>query len=282
MQGLVLEGGSMRSIFSSGVMDALLDEGIDFPYVIGVSAGITHGVSYVSKQRGRNYDVVVGYREDSRYFGVKNLLSDHSLFGIKFVFEDMPNEFVPFDWNAYRSNPAKVLVGVTNANTGKPEYLSGEKLESSSAILKASCAQPVMFPVQIIDGTPYFDGGITDSIPAKKALEDGCNKLLIVMTRAKGYKKESSLKMEFVANAIKNKYPEMVFPLLNRHLMYNEQVEYCEQLEHEGKAVLLRPAADKMIRSLEGDSKELARFYNHGYDVAMANIDKIKGLFEED
>ena len=127
MGALVLEGGTFRPIFSCGVMDALLDSDVHFPYVIGVSAGITDGVSYVSKQKGRSLDMLLRFRHDKRYIGVRNYLTDRSLFGIKFAYETIPETILPFDWETYLENPAEVKVGVTNANTGKIEYLDGKK-----------------------------------------------------------------------------------------------------------------------------------------------------------
>lgn len=282
MQGLVLEGGSMRPIFSSGVMDALLDEGIEFPYVIGVSAGITDGVSYVSKQRHRNYDITVGFRNDKRYFGLRNFISDRSIFGIKFLFEDIPKSIVPFDFETYRSSNTKVLAGVTNALTGDAEYLDGDTLDERSDILVASCSQPVLFPARVINGVPYYDGGIADSIPAEKAVKDGCDKLLIVLTRQEGYKKGSfDPKLVFGGLAVKRKYPNLAKALYRRNDVYMKQIEYCEELERQGKAIILRPSEFEMISSFESDAKKLSRFYDHGYELAMSRMDEIKDLFKE-
>ena len=126
MPSLILEGGTLRPIFSAGVMDALLDNNLTFPYCIGVSAGITNGVSYISKQKGRNLEVVTKYRNDNRYLSYRNFLRCKSIFGLDFVFDEIPNNLIPFDMNTYRKYPGKVLVGVTNAHTGKTEYLNGK------------------------------------------------------------------------------------------------------------------------------------------------------------
>ena len=129
MPSLILEGGTLRPIFSAGVMDALLDNNITFPYCIGVSAGITNGVSYISKQKGRNLEVVTKYRNDNRYLSYRNFLRCKSIFGLDFVFDEIPNNLIPFDMDTYRKYPGKVLVGVTNAHTGKTEYLNGKDLD---------------------------------------------------------------------------------------------------------------------------------------------------------
>lgn len=279
MAGLVLEGGTFRPIFSCGVMDALLDNNIHFPYVIGVSAGITDGVSYVSRQKGRNLDMLVQYRNDKRYVGLGNFRTDKSLFGLKFVFEEFPQKLFPFDWDTYHGSGTKVLVGVTNALTGEVEYLDGEDLDDCSTMLKATCAQPFLFPEIRVNDIPYYDGGITDSIPAKKAIEDGNDKLLIILTRPEGYQKKQSKKMEIAAKAMKRKYPALVEPLLNRYKMYNEQVKYCEELERQGRAMILRPSETHQISSLESDIEKITHLYNYGYELAMEKMDEIKEFF---
>ena len=195
MPSLILEGGTLRPIFSAGVMDALLDNNITFPYCIGVSAGITNGVSYISKQKGRNLEVVTKYRNDNRYLSYRNFLRCKSIFGLDFVFDEIPNNLIPFDMDTYRKYPGKVLVGVTNAHTGKTEYLNGKDLDDKATMLRATCAIPLLFPVIKINGKEYYDGGLCDPIPIKKAIADGNTKHLIVLTQPKGYKKELSKKM---------------------------------------------------------------------------------------
>ena len=138
MPALVLEGGTFRPIFSCGVMDALLDHDLLFDYVIGVSAGITYAVSYLSRQRGRNLEVLRRYRNDKRYLGARNLLRDHSVFGVDFVFSTIPNELIPFDWEAFHTYRGRALVGVTNARTGQAEYLDGMRLDRPSTMLRAT------------------------------------------------------------------------------------------------------------------------------------------------
>ena len=279
MAALILEGGTFRPMFSSGVMDALLENDINFDYVIGVSAGITDGVSYVSKQIGRNYDIFMKYRLDKRYVGLNNMFSDKSIFGIKFMFEELPKKWLPFDWDTFHENPAIVRVGVTNANTGEAEYLDGKLLDTESTMLKATCAQPFIFPEVVIDGTPYYDGGIADSIPIQKAIDDGNEKFLIVLTRPKGYVKKQSKKMILAAKAISKKYPALKEPLINRYKVYNEQVALCEELEKSGKAIILRPSKEVMIASLEKDLDKADKIFKYGYNLANENIEKIKALF---
>ena len=179
MPGLILEGGTFRPIFSCGVMDALLDNGLMFDYVIGVSAGITDGVSYVSRQKGRNLKVIRAFRNDPRYLSLRNYLRGGSMFGLEFVYSEVPNRYFPFDWETYHAYPGKVLVGVTNARTGEAEYLDGMQLDDQCTMLRATCAIPFYFPPIQIGSELYYDGGLADSIPIRKAMADGSRKNLI-------------------------------------------------------------------------------------------------------
>lgn len=278
MPSLILEGGTLRPIFSAGVMDALLDNNITFPYCIGVSAGITNGVSYISKQKGRNLEVVTKYRNDNRYLSYRNFLRCKSIFGLDFVFDEIPNNLIPFDMDTYRKYPGKVLVGVTNAHTGKTEYLNGKDLDDKATMLIATCAIPLLFPVIKINGKEYYDGGLCDPIPIKKAIADGNTKHLIVLTQPKGYKKELSKKNILVAKLLNKKYPNLKTPLLNRHNHYNETVKFCEQLENEGKVLILRPEYN--LDSFEKDINKLKSSYDHGYNLTINHLSEIKKLFD--
>lgn len=278
MPSLILEGGTLRPIFSAGVMDALLDNNITFPYCIGVSAGITNGVSYISKQKGRNLEVVTKYRNDNRYLSYRNFLRCKSIFGLDFVFDEIPNNLIPFDMDTYRKYPGKVLVGVTNAHTGKTEYLNGKDLDDKATMLRATCAIPLLFPVIKINGKEYYDGGLCDPIPIKKAIADGSTKHLIVLTQPKGYKKELSKKNLLVAKLLNKKYPNLKTPLLNRHNHYNETVKFCEQLENEGKVLILRPEYN--LDSFEKDINKLKSSYDHGYNLTINHLSEIKKLFD--
>lgn len=275
MGALVLEGGTFRTMFSCGVMDALLDNDIHFPYVIGVSAGISYGVSYVSKQKGRNLKIIRDHRHDKKYVGLRNFFTDRSLFGIKYVYETIPESIIPFDWNAYKSNPAKVVVVTTNARTGKTEYLDGKEDDTKFSALKATCALPLMFPAIKVKDEYYFDGGLSDSIPAQKAMDDGNDKMLIVLTRPEGYKKELSKANIFAAKVLKRKYPKISETLLSRHEMYNKELELCKKLEEEGRAVVLRPKKEIQIDSLEKDMTKIERIYRYGYELAAENLERI-------
>lgn len=277
MPSLILEGGTFRPIFSCGVMDTLLDENIMFPYCIGVSAGISDGVSYLSRQKGRNLEIGLKYRNDKRYLGIGNYRTDRSLFGLDFVFGEIPKKLAPFDWETYRKYDGKVLVGVTNAITGQAEYKDGKEMDEDFTMLRATCALPVFFPAIKLDGQPYFDGGISDPIPIKKAIADGNEKHLIVLTRPEGYRKELSKKSRFAAGSLHKKYPEVSKLLLKRHESYNQTVRFCEELEGQGKAVIIRPVTP--IDSFEKNVNVLEDAYKEGCRLAKARMDEIRALF---
>ena len=278
MPSLILEGGTLRPIFTAGILDALLDNNISFPYCIGVSAGITSGVSYLSKQKGRNLEILMKYRNDKRYLGYGNFLKCKSLFGLDFVFDEIPNKLVPFDMDTYKKYPGKVLVGVTNAKTGETEYLDGKELDDKATLLRATCAIPIFFPVIKINNNEYYDGGLCDPIPVRKAIEDGNKKHLIILTQPTGYRKELSKKNVFVSKMLSNKYPNLKDAFLTRHENYNATVKFCEELEKQGKAIILRP--DYKLESFEKDTNKLQSNYQHGYEMAIKHLDKIKSLFK--
>ncbi len=278
MSSIILEGGTFRPVFSSGVMDALLDNDIMFPYCIGVSAGITNGFSYISKQRQRSYKIMRDYRNDRRYIGVRNFLKCRSLFGLDFAFDEIPNKIYPFDHQTFQNYNGKILVGVTNAKTAQSEYLDGKNIDLKCTMLRATCAIPMVFPPIQIDNDEYFDGGLCDPIPIGKAISDGNDKHLIVLTRPKGYVKELGKGNVMVSKLFEKKYPNLKEILLSRHIRYNETVKLCEKLEAEGKAIILRPTAEDGIDSFEKDLNKIAHAYEHGYKVAMDRIEEIKNL----
>ena len=258
----------------------MVKHNVMFPYCIGVSAGITDGFSYASKQIGRNLEILKQYRNDKRYLGAGNMLKSRSLFGIEFVFEEIPNTLLPFDWETFAAYEGRFLVGVTNARTGKTEYLDGKKLDKKNSMVKATCAIPLMFPPVLIEGQEYYDGGICDPIPVRKALADGNDKLLIVLTRPKGYEKTLGSSSKIAARLLKRKYPNLVEPLLTRHEIYNETVRFCDELERQGKAIVLRPAEEGIIDSMEKDVDKIVASYQYGYRLAERRMDEIAALFQ--
>lgn len=276
-RGIVLEGGTFRPIFSAGAMDALLDNGIRFPYVIGVSAGATNALSYVSGQKGRNLEVLLGLRRDKRYIGLRNFFREKCYFGLGFSFNVVPRELYPLDYNAIEQYEGEFKVGITDAVTGEADYRDGTKIEGMTELLEATCAIPLMFPTITIDGRAYYDGGVADPIPIRKAIADGSEKNLVILTREKGYVKELNSGVKIAARSIRKKYPKFAELLLRRHEEYNDTVRYVEELEREGKAVVLRP--EYPLRSRERDLRQIKKNYEHGYDMMTSRLDEVKKLF---
>lgn len=281
MPGLVLEGGTFRPVFSCGVMDALLDNHLMFDYVIGVSAGITYAFSYLSHQRGRNLDVLRKYRNDPRYLSPRNLLHDRSIFGVDFVFDEIPNQLVPFDWDVFYQYKGRVLVGVTNACSGQAEYLDGMQVDKPSTMLRATCAIPIYFPVVTIDGTPYYDGGLADPIPIVQSLHDGNQKNLIVLTQPTTYRKTLTGGTQAAARALHRRYPAMTEVMHTRPKRYNDTVCFCHQLAEKQpeNTVLLQPS--NLLNSFEKDVNKLEWGYEMGYNMACDRMDDIKSLFPD-
>lgn len=277
MPGVLFEGGSFRAVFSCGVMDALLDNDIMFPYCIGVSAGAANAASYISKQRGRNIKVYSNYRNDKRYIGKRNFFKEKSLFGIDFVFRKVPNELVKFDLETFRHYTGKYIVVATDARTGKARYFGKEDIDQDYSVFNATCALPGVFPAVKIAGNCYYDGGLSNPIPIGKCLEDGNSKVLIVLTQPEGYIKECLPKDRHMARLIRHKYPAIADRILYRYKKYNASLDTCNRLESEGRAVILRPPCK--LESLESDVDKLKQTYKQGYNLTTKRLDEIKALF---
>lgn len=279
MTGLVLEGGTFRGIYSAGIMDAFLEEGIEFPYVVGVSAGISNAFSYVSKQFGRNIEILEKYRNDKRYLGMGNYTKCRSMFGLDFIFGDIPHELVPFDYETFKQYTGKCLVGVTNAETGKPEFFNAFDDDDNFQFLRATCAMPGCFPAIMINGKPYYDGGLASPISVKQALKDGCSKTVIILTQPEGFVKKCGKSNVVMSQLIKRRYPEVEMLLLVRHKIYNKQLEFCRELERRGKAIIFRPS--HALNSFEKNEKTLRAVWQEGYDEGKRRAEEVKAFMAE-
>ncbi len=274
MNGLVLEGGTFRPVFSCGVMDALLSEDIMMPYCIGVSAGISDGVSYISRQKGRNLEILQKYRNDKRYMGRSNYRKHRSLFGLDFVFGEIPNNLIPFDMDTFKKYEGTCLVGVTNASTGEAQYMDAQYMDARYSMLRATCAMPLFFPAIELNGEKYYDGGIADPIPLEKAFVDGCEKLLVVLTQPKGFVKRLGKYDKLGARILARKYPAVREAILSRPDRYNKIVRLCEQWEREGKVMILRP--NYLLNSFESNVQKLETAYWHGYRMTKEKMKRIQ------
>ena len=275
--GLVLEGGATRGVFTSGVLDYLMEEDIYFSYVIGVSAGSCNAVDYVSKQIGRTRDCMIHQgKEYDYYYGLKDFIKERSVLDMDMIFNKFPNETFPFDFETYFSSETTCEIVTTNCRTGKAEYMTEEKNnERLMMICRASSSMPLVCPIVNIDGTPYLDGGLADSIPVKRARELGYKKTVVILTRPKGYRKKPVSKaVGKLYRKLYGKYPELVRTCLLRYKHYNRTMEYLEKLEAEGEIFVLRPAI-KPVSRLEKDKNKLQAFYRHGYEQMEARLPQL-------
>lgn len=278
MAGLVLEGGTLRPIFSCGVMDALLDNDVMFPYCIGVSAGITNCVSYISRQRERNLEIATRFRHDKRYIGAGNIRREKSLFGFDFIFGELANEILPIDYDTFRAYQGEFKIGVTNCITGEPEYMDGLKIGERCDELRATCSVPLLFPPVYINAIPYYDGGVADPIPIRKSISDGNEKNLIVLTQTEDYIKQTDRRTKFAISRMKKKYPEIARTLSVRYEKYNNIREFCKEQEKEGKAIIIYP--EYQLDSMEKDVNKLKANYDMGYRIATEYMNEIKALLK--
>ncbi|KEH91965.1 patatin-like phospholipase family protein [Clostridium botulinum] len=278
--GLVLEGGGMRGIYTSGVLDFLMEKDIYTPYVIGVSAGACNASSYVSKQKYRSRDVNLKYINDPRYIGIKNLILEKSIFSIKFLYDEVPNKLEPFDYEQFKKSNQTFMIVATNCKTGEPKYFEKNQCKDILKVIRASSSLPLVTPIVNLNGEPYLDGGISDSIPIKKAIEDGYTKNIVVLTRTKAYRKEP-IKHKRIIKFKYKKYPKLVNKIFNRYKEYNETLDYIEDLEKEGKIIIIRPSKDLKVDRLEKNVDKLEALYNLGYNDAKQAYEDIKTMLKE-
>ena len=265
--GLVLEGGGMRGVFTCGVLDWLLDQQIQFPYTVGVSAGACNGLSYMSHQRGRarysNIDMLARYK----YIGLKYLWTQHSILDQSLLYEEFPERLVPYDFEAYKANPAVFEMVTTNCLTGLPNYLSERNdYRRLVRIAKASSSLPYVCPVVIVDRMPMLDGGIVDSIPVERAIGQGCGLCVTVLTRNRGYRKPK--RDIHLPRFIYRRFPHLREVLSRRCECYNRQLE-LERLEDEGRIIVVRPQEKVAVDRLEENTAKLQALYEEGYACAQ-------------
>jgi predicted patatin/cPLA2 family phospholipase len=279
--GLILEGGASRTCFSNGVMDVLMDENIRVDYIIGASAGIANGVSYASWQRGRAHEISRDYMVDPRYMGARYLFQkdNKSYYNIKFAFDEVPNHYVPYDYEALKNYTGEVVACVTRLKTGRAEYLRVTAEDPKWKVLQASCALPILFQPVKIDGKYYMDGGIADSIPLEQAIRSGCDKNIVVLTRERSYVKEEGRTTKLAAN-IYRKYPQFAEAILTRAERYNANRRKVFELEKEGKAFIIEPRNVGGFKRTESSPDKLEALYQQGVDCAEARMEQLREYLE--
>ncbi|MFO7815158.1 MAG: patatin family protein [Halanaerobiales bacterium] len=282
-KGLVLEGGGMRGAYTAGVLDYLMRQNVEFPYVIGVSAGANNGANYVAKQRERNKKVFVDMVTDQRYLGLKNLIKDGNYFGMDFLFKKLPNELVPFDYDTFGNSPITFKVVTTNCRTVQTEYFDKEDFDPrffGENILRASSSIPVLTKPVKINGECYFDGGITDSIPLEKAIKDGYENNVVILTKHKGFRLKYR-RSRIIFKLLLRDYPQLADSLKNRYKIYNNCIEWVEKLEEEGKIFIFRPHSNIEIGGLESNPENLKEIYDRGYEETKNRFAEFKKWNQE-
>lgn len=283
--GLVLEGGAFRTIFSAGVLDAFLDTGLPLPdYTIGVSAGAAYGVSYLSRQSRRNLKLLCTYANDKRYMGVRHLLDrdNRSYFGLDFSFDTIPNKLLPFDYDTFAAYPGVVEAVVTNLNTGRADYLEVPRNDRRSKLIQATCSLPLLFPICYINDRPYLDGGCADPIPWKHALDQGCDRLVVVLTRERDYHRKDSQRQASLLKKTFQDYPNFLKTMAERAEAYNKSREELFRLEKEGKVLLIAPTSTAGFSRTERDLTKIRALWQDGYFAGYHVADRVRLFWSEE
>lgn len=273
--GIMIEGGAMRSVFAAGVLDFLMDKGIEIPNVLAVSAGAYAGMNYISGQRGRAVEAVIKPLEKEKYMGPATFLKKGTFFDMDFLFDVVPKTLVPFDFETFCSSAKRFIINTTDCRTGKSVYHEDfESEEEFWKICRAANSLPFISRISQIGGIPMLDGGMADALPITKILEEGWEKVLVILTRKSDYRKKYRFFYMMMIRLIYRKYPEFIKTVAGRARKYNECLEQIEQMEKEGRALVFRPSK-LAVNNNESDVDTLMEYYQHGYEEAMGREEEI-------
>lgn len=279
--GLIVEGGGMRGIYGCGVLDTFLENSISFPYGIGVSAGSANLASFIAEQEGRNFRFYTSYAFDERYMGFKNFVNTGSFFGMDYIYTELNEEVDPINFEKLINTNMEYYVVAVDAQTGLPVYFDKHAVaEYKGDVFKASSAIPAMCRPIEIDGKLYFDGGVSDSIPVKRALADGCDKVVAVLTRPKDYVKKPEAGKPIYSEMLKD-YPAIIKAMNVRHFVYNSTLKYLNKLEDEGRALVFRPDNPDGVSIITRNKENLVTLYNEGRIDAEARLDELRAFISE-
>ncbi len=272
---LVLEGGGLRGIYTAGVLDCFLEHNIHLRDVYAVSAGACHACSYLAGQKGRAYHTNVDYLHDKRYCSLTSLVTTGNLFGVEFLYHELPEKLYPIDNAAFCKTPSDFHTVVTNCVTGAPEYPQVRDLFRDIDFVRASSSLPGLSRFVMLNGVPYLDGGISDAIPLRRSQEDGHFKNVVVLTRDRSYRKGPSkstalLKWKYRA------YPALVERLEMRHLAYNAQLDFVHNAEKTGQAFLIAPSVPLQLGRMEKNREKLDSIYQLGKKDALERLDALR------
>ena len=276
---LVLEGGAMRGLYSAAVLDVLMDEGIMVDAIYATSAGVLFGVNYISGQRGRAIRYNKRFSRDKRYMGIYSLVTSGNIINKDFAFYEVPFTLDIFDQEAYSRSETKMVATVTNVHTGGVEYIEVKNVLEQMEVLRAASAMPFVSQMVELDGRLYLDGGLSDSIPLKKCQEDGYERIIVVETRPKGYRKSKT--NPIAAKLFYSKYPNLVETINNRYIAYNSILEEIDELDERGEIVLVRPSRELHLGRIESNPDRLQEMYDLGIEDAKALLPRIKEFIEK-
>ncbi|HBV23898.1 MAG TPA: patatin family protein [Jeotgalicoccus sp.] len=275
--GLVLEGGGMRGLYTAGVLEYFAQHDIHFPYIIGVSAGACMAASYLSEQQGRNRSVSIDFVNDKRYLSFSNFIRKGELFGMDFIFDEIPNNIFPLDVKKIINGPDEFVVVTTNCETGEPMYFYKEDYDEKTLgkLLRASSSIPFFADAVEHEGRYMLDGGIVDPLPIIKAESDGYVKNVVVLTKPKGYYKKQS-RMSTMINY--KKYPKVDERMKVRYKHYNERLDYIFEQEKTGNIIVIAPSEDSGVGRTTRNKEKLENLYELGYKDAAEKFEAVKSL----
>lgn len=281
--GLILEGGGMRGVFTAGVLDFFLDKNIEFSSCYGVSAGACNACSYLSKQKGRSYDVIADYIGDKRYCSLYSLLTTGDIFGADFLYNVIPNRLNPFDYETFRSYRGKFYSVMTDCKTGLAVYYPVRDLKKDMDAIRASSSLPLVSRMVSVNGRRYLDGGIADSIPLRRSIKDGNRKNVVVLTRSADYRKPP-FKLNGLISLRYLAHPELAKGVRHRSDRYNDTLDFIRSEEEKGNAFVIRPSQTMNIGRIEKNPKKLRQLYREGYRSAARCFDELQDFLgaEED
>lgn len=274
--GLVLEGGGMRGLFTAGVMDVMMEQGIRFDGIVGVSAGATFGCNYKSHQPGRVLRYNVRFKDDPRYMGLRSLLRTGDLVGAEFSYHTMPRELDVFDAGTFNSDPTEFHVVCTDVGTGEPVYHRIDVAdEEAFDWIRASASMPLVSRPVSLEGRLLLDGGISDSIPLRYFQGQGFLRNVVILTQPKGFFKRKT-KLMPLFHLFMRRYPAIVRAMSRRHLMYNDELSYLAEQEQQGDILLIYPQDALPIGRTEQDEAKMRRIYAMGRQKAEEMLPQIQ------
>ena len=280
--GLVVEGGGMKCAYNAGILDVFLDHQITFDYCIGVSGGAGNVASFVAGQRGRNIRFFTEHIHSPQYFGVKSLLKTGNLFGLQYIYGDLTNSTGkdPLDFPAIMRNPAEYEVAATNAVTGEAEYFGKEDMKQDDyrPIMASSAIPAACLPVEI-NGVSYYDGGISDAIPVRRALEKGCDRIVVILSKQRDYVRKPQ-GMRFLYSTLCRKYPKIIEDIDRRHITYRENLQEVFDLEKEGKAFVFAPSEHVKVGTYSMDEKTERILYDLGMKDFAEQQEELKDFLK--